>query len=178
VNPHGGSPRPLLCFGCVEKCHDENAQTETNQQGKTDDEAVFHTRSLRSYQAAEKGPSAGTHPPDGYTARLGYPAAGWVLAAAYLQYVWTHLRWVPRLRRAALHLGLFEQPGLQRVFWHPARRCDSSGQVNHTLENGFGMSIAISRRSLREAGRRVFREPPLLRTFLRTLGRGGSCSSS
>ena len=76
------------------------------------------------------------------------------------------------------YLGLFEQAGLQRVFWHPARRCDSSGQVNHTLENGFGMSIAISRRSLREAGRRVFREPPLLRTFLRTLGRGGSCSSS
>jgi hypothetical protein len=32
------------------------------------------------------------------------------LAAAYLQYAWTQFRWVPRLQRAALHLGLFEQP--------------------------------------------------------------------
>jgi hypothetical protein len=32
------------------------------------------------------------------------------LAAAYLQYAWTHLRRVPRLRHAALHLDLFEQP--------------------------------------------------------------------
>ena len=71
VNPHRGSPRPLLCFGCVEERHDENAQTETNQQGKTDDEAVFHTRSLRSYQAAQKGPSAVTPPLAGYPARLG-----------------------------------------------------------------------------------------------------------
>jgi hypothetical protein len=33
------------------------------------------------------------------------------LAAAYLKYAWTHLRWVPRPSRAALHLDLFEQPG-------------------------------------------------------------------
>jgi len=38
------------------------------------------------------------------------------LAAAYLQYAWTHLRWVPRLRRAALHLGHFEQPGKEESF--------------------------------------------------------------
>ena len=34
-----------------EKHHDENAQTETNQHGKTDDEDVLHTRSLRSFTA-------------------------------------------------------------------------------------------------------------------------------
>ena len=33
------------------------------------------------------------------------------LAAMYLQYAWTHLRWVPSgLRRAALYLDPFEQP--------------------------------------------------------------------
>jgi hypothetical protein len=39
---------------------------------------------------------------------LRWPASP--LAAAYLQYAWTQLRWVPRLRRSALHLALFEQP--------------------------------------------------------------------
>ena len=43
------------------------------------------------------------------------------LAAAYIEYAWTQLRRAPRLRRAALHLDLFEQPGRKRVFQHPAR---------------------------------------------------------
>jgi hypothetical protein len=34
-----------------------------------------------------------------------------VLAAAYLEYAWTQLRWVPHPSLAALHLDLFEQPG-------------------------------------------------------------------
>ncbi len=55
------------------------------------------------------------------------------LAAAYLEYAWTHLRWVPRAAHAALpfdtlrvpsdvegHLDLFEQPERKRVFHHPA----------------------------------------------------------
>jgi len=42
--------------------------------------------------------------------RLGYPAAGWVLAAAYLQYASLGLQ------RAALHLGHFEQPGKEESF--------------------------------------------------------------
>ena len=46
-----------------------------------------------------------TQPLAGYPARLGYPAAGWVIAATYLEYVSLGLR------RAALHLDLFEQPG-------------------------------------------------------------------
>lgn len=37
----------MPCVGCFEKHHDENAQTETNEHGKTDDEDVFHDRSLR-----------------------------------------------------------------------------------------------------------------------------------
>jgi hypothetical protein len=49
-------------------------------------------------------------------ARLGYPAAGWVLAAAYLQYVWTQLGWVPRHQRTALNLDLFAQPGEGQVY--------------------------------------------------------------
>jgi hypothetical protein len=47
VNTQRGSPRRFLCVGCFEEHHDENAQTETNEQGKTDDEDVFHARSLR-----------------------------------------------------------------------------------------------------------------------------------
>ena len=56
------------------------------------------------------------------------------LAAAYLEYAWTHLRWVPRPARAAWpfgrltvpsevegHLDLFEQPGRKRVFRHRAK---------------------------------------------------------
>jgi CheY-like chemotaxis protein len=46
------------------------------------------------------------------------------LAAAYLEYAWTHLRWVPRPPRAALHLDLFEQPERNRVFQQPARMRD------------------------------------------------------
>ena len=42
------------------------------------------------------------------------------LAAAYPEYAWTHLRWVPRPFRAALRLNLFEQPERKRVFQHPA----------------------------------------------------------
>ncbi len=41
---------------------------------------------------------------------MGAPRAH-ALAAAYQEYAWTHLRWVPRISRAALHLDLFEQPG-------------------------------------------------------------------
>ena len=39
---------------------------------------------------------------------LRWPARA--LAAAYRKYAWTHLRWVPRSARSALHLDLFEQP--------------------------------------------------------------------
>jgi len=41
---------------------------------------------------------------------MGTPSA-WALAAAYLEYALTHLRWVPGPSRTALHLDLFEQPG-------------------------------------------------------------------
>jgi len=44
------------------------------------------------------------------------------LAAAYLEYAWAHLRWVPHLARAALHLDLFERPDTRRVVQQPARR--------------------------------------------------------
>ena len=37
------------------------------------------------------------------------------LPAAYLQYAWTHLRWVPRVWRAVLRLDLFEQPGRSAI---------------------------------------------------------------
>ena len=40
---------------------------------------------------------------------MGAPMAR-TLAAAYLQYAWTHLRWVPRLRRAALSLDVARDP--------------------------------------------------------------------
>ena len=53
----------------------------------------------------------------GPTLRVGTPPAS-PLAAAYLQYAWIP-RWVPRLRRAALHPDLFEQPGRKRVPQHP-----------------------------------------------------------
>ena len=46
------------------------------------------------------------------------------LAAAYLEYAWTHLRWVPRPPCAALRLDLFEQPERNRVFQQPARMRD------------------------------------------------------
>ena len=40
---------------------------------------------------------------------MGTPRAS-PLAAAYLKYAWTQPCWVPRLRGAALHLDLFEEP--------------------------------------------------------------------
>jgi hypothetical protein len=46
------------------------------------------------------------------------------LAAAYRKYAWTHLRWVPRPARAALHLDLFEQPGRKQVFQQPAKESE------------------------------------------------------
>ena len=47
------------------------------------------------------------------------------LAAAYRKYAWTHLRWVPRPARAALHLNLFEQPERKRVFQYSVRMLQS-----------------------------------------------------
>jgi hypothetical protein len=49
----------------------------------------------------------GSHPVDGYPVRLGYPAAGWVLAATHLRYAWTHLRRVPRTPSNRLVSGPF-----------------------------------------------------------------------
>jgi hypothetical protein len=47
---------------------------------------------------------------------MGTPLA-LALVAAYLEYALTHLRWVPRPLRAALHMDLFEQPE-QHVFFN------------------------------------------------------------
>ena len=44
------------------------------------------------------------------------------LVAAYLEYALTHLRWVPRPLRAALHLDLFDQPGHKRACRHLSSR--------------------------------------------------------
>jgi hypothetical protein len=62
----------------------------------------------RPQQAAEKGPSAAlARSRDAATYGPSTPP--------------THLRWVPRASHAALHLGLFEQPGQKRVFQNSAK---------------------------------------------------------
>ena len=47
VSAQRSAARRLRRVGCFEQDHDENAETKTNQQRKTDDEDVRHTRSLR-----------------------------------------------------------------------------------------------------------------------------------
>jgi len=55
--------------------------------------------------------------------RLGYPAAGWVIAATYLQYAWTHLRRVPRASARRLASGPFWAAWGKRVPQRPANQC-------------------------------------------------------
>jgi len=63
------------------------------------------------------------HPPFGGTRAL----ARLALAAAYLQYAWTHLRWVPRRQRAALRLGFLSSLSKKRVFRQRAKKRSARG---------------------------------------------------
>jgi len=58
------SPRRFVWVACVEQPHEEHAQTEANDQGRTPDEQVFHAHLLRADAVSALGLShRGLHRP-------------------------------------------------------------------------------------------------------------------